>query len=63
MINGCDTTLEGLRKKGEKTVKEGRKEYAIMTKTETTRVPYDEWMLAVYVLKGDIDNHKLTNYA
>ena len=62
MINGCDTTLEGLRKELKKTVKEGRKEYAIMTKTETTRVPYDEWMLAVYVLKGDIDNHKLTNY-
>lgn len=62
MINGCDTTLEGLRKELKKTVKNGREEYAIMTKTEKTRVPYDEWYLAVYCLKGDIIHHKLGKY-
>jgi len=62
MINGCNTTLEGLRKELKKTVKNGREEYAIMTKTERERKPYDEWMLAVYCLKGDISNHKLGKY-
>ena len=62
MINGCDTTLEGLRKELKKTVKNGREEYAIMTKTERERKPYDEWMLAVYCLKGDMNNHQLGKY-
>jgi len=62
MINGCDTTLEGLRKELKKYIKDGRKEYALMTKTEQQRLPYDEWMLAVYCLKGDIEHHKLSKY-
>lgn len=62
MINGCKSTIEGLRKELKKSVKNGREEYAIMTKTERERKPYDEWMLAVYCLKGDINNHKLGKY-
>ena len=62
MINGCDTTLEGLRKELKKYIKNGREEYAIMTKTQKARIPYAEWELAVYVLKGDLAHHMLGNY-
>jgi hypothetical protein len=63
MINGCDVTKEGLRKELKKYITDGRKEYALMEKSEKARLPYDEWHLAVYVLKGDMNNHKLGKYS
>ena len=62
MVNGCDTTLEGLRKELKKYIKNGREEYSIMTKTHKAHLPYHEWELAVYVIKGDIVHHKLSGY-
>lgn len=62
MINGLDVTKEGLRKELKKYITDGRKEYALMEKTEQQRLPYDEWILAVYVLKGDMKHHMLGSY-
>jgi hypothetical protein len=62
MINGLTTTDEGLRKELKKYITNGRKEYGLLKVSEKARLPYDEWWLAVYVIKGDIDNHKLSSY-
>lgn len=62
MIHGLDVTKEGLRKELKKYITDGRKEYALMEKTEVQRLPYDEWILAVYVLKGDMKHHALSSY-
>jgi len=62
MIHGLDVTKEGLRKELKKYITDGRKEYALMEKTEVQRLPYDEWILAVYVLKGDMKHHVFSSY-
>lgn len=56
----CDTdkTAEAIRKRIVYHHLDGRGQYAIMLKTKRTREIYDDYKLAIYILKGDRANLK-----
>lgn len=56
MLVDCNVTIEAIRKCFKKNGIAGSAEYAIMTKTEKSRLEYDEDKLAIYILKGVQDN-------
>jgi len=51
-----DKTAEAIRKRIVVHSLSGRGQYAILTKTKKLREVYDEFKLAVYILKGERDN-------